>query len=333
MQTLHKGNKIKKRFLSLLQGLFLFLGINLNAFTYNIVDGDQMLGAVENISDFTPFQNKCVNFIYYIDFQNGEQYYVRNINAVVSGYPLLTQLNKGQGFILNASGSCSVTTNAQEEIIFQGLTYKTIQSPTTNKIWLDRNLGATKVCDKKRSEFNNATDYINSQESCFGNYYQWGRKTDGHQLATSIVTTNFQTSITNTNSQFSTNMNGLDWVEDDTSGSIRENYWKNSYGVGTAVCPSGFRVPTASDWEAEIPNLYNALADVFKLPYSGYRSSSYGNLLYRGNFIQLWSTTPYIQYGVAGAKAFYFSDSYIGTGDSTSYSDRANGFNVRCIKK
>jgi hypothetical protein len=82
MQTLHKGNKMKKRFLSFIIGGFLFLGINLNAFTYNIV--------------------------------NGEQYYVRNINVVVSGYPLLTQLNKGQGFILNASGSCSVNINAQE---------------------------------------------------------------------------------------------------------------------------------------------------------------------------------------------------------------------------
>jgi len=118
---------MKKRFLSFIIGGFLFLGINLNAFTYNIV--------------------------------NGEQYYVRNINAVVSGYPLLTQLNKGQGFILNASGSCSVN--------------------------------------------------INAQESCFRNYYQWGRKTDGHQLATSIVTTNFQSNIINTNSQFSTNMKSI----------------------------------------------------------------------------------------------------------------------------
>jgi hypothetical protein len=50
MQTLHKGNEMKKRFLSFIAGGFLFLGINLNAFTYNIVNGDQMLGAVENIT-------------------------------------------------------------------------------------------------------------------------------------------------------------------------------------------------------------------------------------------------------------------------------------------
>ncbi|MFV7789419.1 hypothetical protein ACNSOP_04495 [Aliarcobacter lanthieri] len=152
---------MKKRFLSFIVGVFLFLGISLNAFTYNIVNGDQMLGAVYDIKDFTPFQNKCVNFLYRIDYPNGGQYCVRNINMTVSGYPVLTELKQGQGFILNATGSCTVTANAPiEEIIFRGLTYKTIQSPTTNRIWLDRNLGALKVCDKKRSDFTTKEDYI-----------------------------------------------------------------------------------------------------------------------------------------------------------------------------
>lgn len=62
MQILQKGNKMKKRFLSFTSGVFLFLGVNSNAFDYNIVNGDQMLGAVYDIKDFTPFQNKCVNF-------------------------------------------------------------------------------------------------------------------------------------------------------------------------------------------------------------------------------------------------------------------------------
>ena len=96
---------MKKRFLSFTAGVFLFLGVNSNAFDYNIVNGDQMLGAVYDIKDFTPFQNKCVNFLYHIDYPNGGQYYVRNINMTVSGYPVLTELKQGQGFILNATGS------------------------------------------------------------------------------------------------------------------------------------------------------------------------------------------------------------------------------------
>ena len=53
---------MKKRFLSFTAGVFLFLGVNSNASDYNIVNGDQMLGAVYDIKDFTPFQNRCVNF-------------------------------------------------------------------------------------------------------------------------------------------------------------------------------------------------------------------------------------------------------------------------------
>ncbi|MBL3520603.1 hypothetical protein H0A43_08940 [Arcobacter lanthieri] len=42
--------------------------------------------------------------------------------------------------------------------------------------------------------------------------------------------------------------------------------------------------------------------------------------------------TPYSQFEAFGAKAFTFSDTNIGTGDSTWYETRANGFNIRCIK-
>ncbi|MDK2041488.1 FISUMP domain-containing protein [Aliarcobacter butzleri] len=325
---------MEKKLLSFLSSVFLFLGVNSNAFEYQILDGEQLLGAVYDIKSFTPFDNKCANFLYYVDFQDNGETYVHNSNMVVSGYPTLSELKQGQGFIVNASGNCNVTINEPSEtIVFQGLTYKTIQSPTTNKIWLDRNLGALKVCDKKRSDFANDADYINSQQDCFGDYYQWGRKTDGHQLPTSIVTTNFQTSITNTNSQFSTNMSGLDWVNkgQDANGHTRADYWSNSYGTGNAICPTGFKVPTASEWIAEVPNINNALGDIFKLPYGGYRSSSYGNIIYKGEFARLWSTTPISENGVAKARNFNFSDTYIGM--SNSNSDRADGMNIRCIKK
>lgn len=331
MQTLHKRNKMKKRFLYLLQGLFLFLGINLNAFTYNIVNGDQMLGAVENISDFTPFQNKCVNFIYYIDFPNDEQYYVRNINAVVSGYPLLTQLNKGQGFILNASGSCSVTLSTQDEIIFKGLTYKTITSQQTGRIWLDRNLGATKVCDKYRYEFSSNLDYANSQRACFGDYYQWGRKTDGHQIVTSTTTATLQ-NLTNTNSLFSYNDNPrYDWVPNtsDTYGNNRRSFWNLDTGANDAICPPNFRVPTVSEWADEALDYYT-VTNIMKIPYSGYRIWNNGSLIVEGDYTKLWTQTPYDN---LGAKALTYSNSYLGVGNSESYERRATGMPVRCIKK
>jgi len=39
-----------------------------------------------------------------------------------------------------------------ETIVHEGLTYKTIKSQISNKIWLDRNLGAQRVCINKGDE-------------------------------------------------------------------------------------------------------------------------------------------------------------------------------------
>jgi hypothetical protein len=53
---------------------------------------------------------------------------------------------KGQGFIVNTTGKCTVST-IEPDILYKGFNYKTVTSPTTNKVWLDRNLGTSKVCD------------------------------------------------------------------------------------------------------------------------------------------------------------------------------------------
>lgn len=126
-------------------------------------------------------------------------------------------------------------------------------------------------------------------------------------------------------------MSGLDWVNNgqDANGYIRADYWSNSYGTGNAICPTGFKVPTASEWIAEVPNINNALGDIFKLSYGGYRSSSYANIIYKGEFSELWSGTPYSENGAAQASSFTFSNTFIGVYNS----NRANGINIRCIKE
>jgi uncharacterized protein (TIGR02145 family) len=54
---------------------------------------------------------------------------------------------------------------------FNGVSYNMITSPNTGRIWLDRNLGATKVADSH-----------NDVKAAYGYLYQWGRRNDGHQL-------------------------------------------------------------------------------------------------------------------------------------------------------
>lgn len=321
---------MKKRYLSFIASIL--CGTSLNAFTYNIVDGNQMLGAVENITDFSPFENKCVNYIYHTTYLNGEQNYVRNINSVMPGSNLqLINLNKGDGFILNASGSCivNIAENAGE-IVFKGLTYKTVVSQQTGRVWLDRNLGATKVCDKTRSEFSSNVAYANSQRECFGDYYQWGRKTDGHQLVNSIKTASLQTHTQNTNNKFSySDTPRYDWVSntDDPYGNSRTTFWNKD--DGTSICPPGFKVPTVSEWSSEAVNRNN-VTSILKIPYSGYKTWSDGVLIVEGGYTKVWTQTSYQN---LGAKALTFSDSYVGTGSFDSYERRASGLPVRCIKK
>ena len=47
--------------------------------------------------------------------------------------------------------------------------YKTVTSPYTGKIWLDRNLGASRVCTSYNDSF------------CYGDYFQWGANTIGRR--------------------------------------------------------------------------------------------------------------------------------------------------------
>jgi len=69
----------------------------------------------------------------------------------------------------------NVEESTPTSIMHNGVGYNTVTSPHTGKVWLDRNLGATQVCTTTGSK----------NTSCFGDYYQWGRSTDGHERLSS----------------------------------------------------------------------------------------------------------------------------------------------------
>lgn len=58
-------------------------------------------------------------------------------------------------------------------IVYLGLTYGFVYNSSTQKIWLDRNLGATQVA------------VSSTDANSYGDLYQWGRFGDGHQSRTS----------------------------------------------------------------------------------------------------------------------------------------------------
>jgi uncharacterized protein (TIGR02145 family) len=190
-----------------------------------------------------------------------------------------------------------------------------VTNPSTGKIWMDRNLGASQVATS-------STD-----ANAYGDLYQWGRRSDGHQCRNSATTTtlssidqpshgSFILAATTTNSQY-------DWRSPQNI-----NLWQGVNGVNNP-CPSGYRLPTNAELDAErlswsSNNSAGAFASPLKLPMAGFRSESNGYLGSVGSFCHYWSST------VNGTFAFDLS-----IGSSNSYmnlNNRAIGFSVRCLK-
>ena len=195
-----------------------------------------------------------------------------------------------------------------------------VSNPTTGKIWMDRNLGATQVATS-------STD-----ANSYGDLYQWGRLSDGHQCRNSGTTSTLSSSDVpeNANFIFAPNNSPYDWRSPQNT-----NLWQGENGVNNP-CPTGYRIPTETEWIAEraswsTQNAVGAFASPLKLPLAGYRSplgtNTSGLLLGGGSYGEYWSSTQYLGIGYNSRELIFDS--------STAYiSDnrRAYGFSVRCIK-
>lgn len=209
-------------------------------------------------------------------------------------------------------------------ITHNGTTYGTVKSPNTGKIWLDRNLGAARICES----FNDT--------ACYGDYYQWGRNFDGHQDSISATTEIQATDINNAGSKFISDthvLNELDWARTaDPDGSLRYANWSKT--DGSSVCPVGFRVPTFTEFKAEIAEHTSssiAFASFLKLPASGNRPGSVGFLRGQGVFGYVWTSS--VDSSAVDSLPVY--SRYSGEGEGEGYSPdmaRASAYSVRCIK-
>jgi uncharacterized protein (TIGR02145 family) len=197
--------------------------------------------------------------------------------------------------------------------------WPTVNEPGTGKSWCAANLGA----------FSIATSSTDSNS--YGFLYQWGRGTDGHQFRNSNIptTTNQSSSDNPGNGAFikagsSTNGN---W-RDPTNNSL----WAGVSGTNNP-CPSGWRIPTKTEWYAfQINNWGNgqnrisessAIGSVLKLPSSQARSRIDATVS-SGNNHMYWmnnSTT-------GGAWSINFYSGGWGEGSGTE----AYGAAVRCIQ-
>jgi len=195
-----------------------------------------------------------------------------------------------------------------------GNLYKEIKSPYTKRVWLDRNLGAKKVCDKY------------DEEQCFGDYFQWGRGADGHEKASSDITTKISGSELVEHDKFilGTSENRYDWLKFQNN-----NLWQGHYGENNP-CPQGFRLPTAGEFKAELidhggTNKYKIYKSFLKLPMAGFRN--YEGLVNNQGFeARYWASSRKSQFSLA------LSSSNSGERPYIFFFERSNGHTLRCIK-
>ena len=228
----------------------------------------------------------------------------------------------GYGSITMTNFTATMTDD--DSISLGGLDYGTVTSLDTGRVWLDRNLGATKICES-------STD-----SSCFGNFYQWGRNDDGHESGSS--SSGLNTSITPADSTRSFGSSQpYDWTTADASGSLREVEWAD--GGDNDICPAGFSVPTVAELKAdtidasttEVINAASALSSFLKLPAPGVRMyRSPGGLADWGGYY--WSSDSYVSGIYKMAKVVRFADDQWGGFSQAFQTYRAYSFSVRCIK-
>jgi uncharacterized protein (TIGR02145 family) len=186
-----------------------------------------------------------------------------------------------------------------------------VTNPITGKIWMDRNLGATQAA-------------VNSNDTnSYGDLYQWGRRSDGHQCRTSRNTSMLSSTDQPANGNFITSPNSTaDWRSPQNV-----NLWQGVNGVNNP-CPASYRLPTIveligeqSSWSSN--STQGAFASPLKLPLTGSRNPLYGSLDYLIGDGAYWSSS------VESTKSRYL---YI-SNNATIISDyRAYGAAIRCIK-
>jgi uncharacterized protein (TIGR02145 family) len=196
------------------------------------------------------------------------------------------------------------------EFEWNGFTYKVIVK--NGLAWLDRNLGATRA----------ATSSTDSQ--AYGDLYQWGRLTDGHEKRNSGTTSTLSTTDVPPHDDFIVAPSSpFDWRNPQN-----DNLWQGVNGINNPA-PLGWRIPTESEWQAEIQswgsnNAAGAFGSELKIPVAGLRNHEVGAIVQVGLYGRYWSSTVDGSDGVQ----LRFDNS------SADMSDfrRASGYSVRCVR-
>ncbi|MGX9728564.1 MAG: alpha/beta fold hydrolase [Candidatus Electronema sp. VV] len=186
---------------------------------------------------------------------------------------------------------------------------------TTGRVWMDRNLGASRV----------ATSMTDTE--AYGDLYQWGRLTDGHEKRTSGTTTTLSATDNPSHGNFITaTAEPYDWRS-----SQNDNLWQGVNGVNNP-CPTGFRLPTADEWQAEMDSWSSKDADgafssPLKITLSGNRSFGTGSFNDKNVYGNYWTSVVNSNRDASYSVSVASSNAWM---NNSFY--RATAISVRCIK-
>jgi hypothetical protein len=194
-----------------------------------------------------------------------------------------------------------------------------VTNPITGKTWMDRNLGANQVAT------------TTTDAAAYGDLYQWGRRSDGHQCRTSPTTIVTSSIDQPNNGDFILSSNfPFDWRNPSNN-----MLWQGINGINNP-CPIGYRLPTIAELNAELitwssQNNLGAFSSVLKLPLSGTRGYN-GVIVTTGTYGSLWSSTLVTSPSCCYVKSLdYYSYSGGNALENSSFG-RGNGSSVRCIR-
>jgi len=223
----------------------------------------------------------------------------------------ITGLTVNVRYFVRAYATNSIGTSYGNETSFTAFTFGTVTG-ANGRIWMDRNLGATQVATS-------STD-----AASYGDLYQFGRGSDGHQLRNSATTTILSSTDVPGNNLFIVYSSGrYDWRT-----TLNNNLWQGVNGINNP-CPSGYRLPTQTEWDVESrswpsKNTKGAFDSKLKLPLAGSRNAGGGGLDGVGTHGIYWSSTA----GDRTVTSLAFAEKSLNwTGPY-----RNDGASCRCIK-
>lgn len=225
----------------------------------------------------------------------------------------ITGLTPGTTYCVRSYAINSVGVSYGNEVVFNITLVVDVINPYTGKIWMDRNLGASRV----------ALDVADG--AAFGDLYQWGRCTDGHEKRNSPTSSTLSdTNVPGHGKFIVADDSPYDWRSPQNN-----TLWQGVNGTNNP-CPTGYRIPTDAEWNAEIyswssKSYIGAFDSPLKLTAGGCRIYTYSNYNV-GSCGYYWSST--ISNSYSSYLIFLNTNAGIGSGDGY----RKRGHSIRCIK-